>query len=280
MSAFDAQASYALSRTAWLGPMKISVITVSFNSASTIVDTLRSVNEQSHRDIEHIVIDGASNDDTVALVRRHGRRVAHLVTERDRGIYDAMNKGLALARGDYVGFLNADDYFADCGVLSKIAHAMQLKTIDACYGDLVFVDPADSKRIVRYWRSRRYEQGLCSRGWMPAHPTFYARRSVYERYGSFDLSFRIAADFEMSLRLLDVAGLRTVYIPETLVHMRAGGESTRSLANVFLANREASQACRKHGFRGGVGFMARKLASKLPQLARKPHSPVSSTLTD
>jgi glycosyltransferase involved in cell wall biosynthesis len=254
--------------------MKTSVITVSFNSASTIVDTLHSVNEQTHGDIEHIVVDGASTDDTVALVQRHGQRVAHLVTERDRGIYDAMNKGLALARGEYVGFLNADDFYADCNVLAKVAHAMQPKTVDACFGDLVFVDPANPKRIVRYWRSRRYQPGLCSRGWMPAHPTFFARRSVYERHGGFDLSFRIAADFEMSLRLLDVEGLRSVYIPETLVHMRAGGVSTRSLANVLRANREASQACRKHGLPGGVGFMVRKLASKLPQLAPRirPHS--------
>ena len=252
--------------------MKISVITVSYNSAATIADTLASVASQSHPDIEHIVIDGGSRDATADIVRAHGSRIAHFVSEPDRGIYDAMNKGLALATGEVVGFLNSDDVYAHADVLASIAQAMRPSTVDACHGNLVFVDPARPERVVRYWQSRQHEQGLCARGWMPAHPTFYARRDAYARHGGFDLSFRIAADFEMCLRLLDVAGLRSVHIPEVLVRMRTGGESTRSLANVLKSNREAARACVKHGLPGGAGFVLRKVASKLPQLVRRPRS--------
>ncbi|WP_130433479.1 glycosyltransferase family 2 protein [Rivibacter subsaxonicus] len=250
--------------------MRITVITVAYNSAATIADTLASVASQSHPDIEHIVIDGGSRDGTVELVRARGGRVARFVSEPDRGIYDAMNKGLALATGELVGFLNSDDVYADPEVLARIAHAMRSPAVDACHGDLVFVDPTRPDKVVRYWQSRQHERGLCARGWMPAHPTFYARREAYQRHGDYDLSFRIAADFEMCLRLLDVAGLRSAYIPEILVRMRTGGESTRSLANVLKSNREAARACVKHGLPGGAGFMLRKVVSKLPQLVRRP----------
>jgi hypothetical protein len=140
----------------------------------------------------------------------------------------------------------------------------------------VLVDATHAMRVVRYWKSRPHAHGLCARGWMPAHPTFYARREAYVRHGGFDLSFRIAADFEMSLRLLDVKGLRSVHLPEVLIRMRTGGESTRGLASVLKGNREAARACAKHGLPGGATFVLRKLASKLPQLVRRPPAAPSS----
>lgn len=255
--------------------MKISIITVCYNSAETIGDTMRSVACQTHPDIEHIVVDGASTDDTLVIVRASPSRLSHLVSERDAGIYDAMNKGLGLATGDVVGFLNSDDIYSHGGVVAQIAAAMRPIAVDACYGDLVLVDAKRPSRILRYWQSRPHKAGMCARGWMPAHPTFYVRRDAYNKHGGFDTSFRIAADFEMSLRLLDVKGLRSVHLPEVLVRMRSGGESTRSVRAIVQGNLEAARACVKHGLPAGAGFLTRKLASKLPQLLRRPKLPAS-----
>lgn len=245
--------------------MRISVITVAYNSAATIADTLRSVNAQTHADVEHIVIDGASRDGTVQTVREVGRRVAVLVSEPDQGIYDAMNKGLSRATGEVVGFLNADDCFAHDQVLSHVAASMTDPQVDACYGDLEFVDEHDMRRVLRYWKAGTYVPGACARGWMAPHPTLYVRRGVYERHGPYDPSFRMAADFEMSLRLFDVAGVRAAYLPEVLVHMRTGGASNRGLASLVRNNRETSRACVKHGRPGGLRFLTSRLLLKLPE---------------
>lgn len=255
--------------------MKISVVTTSFNSAATIADTLRSVSEQSHPDIEHIIVDGGSTDGTLALIAEHGTRVAQVVSESDRGIYDAMNKGIAMATGDVVGFLNSDDVYASPTALARITEALAPGDVDAAYADLVFVAQDDLSRVVRYWTSRDYEPGLCARGWMPAHPTFYVRSEIYRRHGLFDLSFRYAADFEICLRLLDVGGLRARYVPETLVRMRVGGHSTGSLRNIVRSNLESCRACRKHGLPAGPLFLARKLSRKIPELIRKPREAVA-----
>lgn len=250
--------------------MKITVITATYNSAATIIDTLASIAAQSYLNIEHVIIDGASKDDTVALVHQHGSSASKLVSERDSGIYDAMNKGLALATGDVVGFLNSDDVYADTDALQRVAQAFQDPRIDVVYGDLVFVAQDNLDRVIRYWKSRDYTPGACASGWMPPHPTFYARRSVYETHGGFDLAFPVAADFEMALRLLDKAHVQSRYIPSVQVRMRMGGESTRSLKSVFLQNGETSRACLKHGLPGGACFVLRRLVSKLPQLLHRP----------
>ena len=255
--------------------MKISIITVCFNSEATIRDTLDSVSQQTHSDVEHIIVDGASSDRTLAIVRSHPAVPVHVLSEPDGGIYDAMNKGLRLATGDVVGFLNSDDTYSHGGVVAQIAAAMRPIAVDACYGDLVLVDAKRPSRILRYWQSRPHKAGMCARGWMPAHPTFYVRRDAYNKHGGFDTSFRIAADFEMSLRLLDVKGLRSVHLPEVLVRMRSGGESTRSVRAIVKGNLEAARACVKHGLPAGAGFFTRKLASKLPQLLRRPKLPAS-----
>lgn len=249
--------------------MKISVITVCFNSSATIADTLRSVAMQTHPEVEHIVIDGGSTDTTLELVKCHGARVTRIVSEPDRGIYDAMNKGLALATGNVVGFLNSDDFFVDAHVLEHVCAAMRTPGVDACYGDLEFVDQLKLDRVVRFWKAGPYRKGACARGWMPPHPTFYARRRAYEQHGGFDLSFRMAADFEMSLRLLEVAHLHAVYLPKVMVQMRTGGASNRGLASLVRNNRETSRACVKHGFAGGPRFLASRLLYKLPEFFRR-----------
>lgn len=249
--------------------MKISIITASYNSAATIADTLRSVAAQTYRDIEHIVVDGASTDDTLQIVGRVGGPNLRVVSEPDKGIYDAMNKGLALATGDVVGLLNSDDCYADARVLERVAHAMRNPLVDACFGDLEFVDQQDMNRVLRYWKPGPHSAGACAKGWMPPHPTFYVRRQAYERHGGFDLSFRMAADFEMSLRLLDVAKLKSTYIPEVLVRMRTGGASNRGFASVVRNNRETSRACIKHGFPGGLRFLTSRMLLKLPELFKR-----------
>ncbi len=245
--------------------IRISVITVCFNSAATIEDTLRSVAAQTHAEVEHIVIDGKSTDNTMAIVERYRAGLARVVSEPDRGVYDAMNKGIALATGDVVGFLNADDVFADTESLASIAAAFDRPEADACYADLVYVDKDDTSRVVRYWKSRDYRPGLARQGWMPAHPTFYVRRRVYQQHGGFDLQYRFQSDFDLTTRLLEVHRIKSVYIPRILIRMRAGGMTNNSYMNILKGNLEAYRACRNNGLDVGPWFILQKILSRLPQ---------------
>lgn len=253
--------------------MKVSIVSVTFNAASTIRDMLASVAAQTHPDIEHLVIDGASTDDTVELVRRHGARVTTLLSEPDKGVWDAMNKGLRLATGDVVGFLNADDEFIDEGVVARIAEVMGDPGLDACYADLVYVARDDPGRVVRNWVSQPFRPGLFLKGWMPAHPTFYARRSVYQRYGGFDPAFPLQADFELTMRLLEVLRIRSRYVPEYWVRMRSGGQSNASLGRILRGNREAYRIARHHGLAVSPWFPVAKVLSRLPQFLDRRRLP-------
>lgn len=244
--------------------MKITVITVAYNSAATIVDTLQSVAMQTHPDIEHIVIDGGSTDGTLALIAAHGVRVQHLISEPDLGIYDAMNKGLRLATGDLVGFLNSDDTYASPDVVGWIAQAAAAQGSDVLFGDLVYVDPARSAPLVRYWRAGNYSVAKLRLGWMPPHPTLYVRRAVIARVGHFDANLRIAADYEFILRLLSRPDLAVSYLPQVLVKMRVGGASNQSLGAMLRKSREDLGALRKHGVGGVVALLFKNLR-KLPQ---------------
>lgn len=250
--------------------MKISIVTVCYNSASTIGATLQSVREQTHPDIEHIIVDGGSGDKTLDVVASAGPHVTKIISEHDHGIYDAMNKGLALATGDIVGFLNSDDILAHSNVITKIAEVMSDTALDGCYGDLVYVAQHDMNKVVRYWKSRDYSAGLFDRGWVPAHPTFYARRILYQRYGGFDLTFRLAADFDILLRFFEACGITSSYIPEVLVKMRLGGATNVSLGNVLRQNMEIARAFRKYGMRVGLKPFAFRMISRLSQFVRKP----------
>src|SRR5688572_15897310 len=177
--------------------LKISIITVCFNSAKTLPDAISSVGSQQYKNKEYLVIDGGSSDETVSILKKN-KTITRWVSESDRGIYDAMNKGLALTTGDVVGFLNADDVYSGDDILQQVARALEDPAIDACYADLVYVDTTNTQKVIRYWRSGDFKPGMFKRGWMPAHPTFFVRKSVYEKYGVFDLDYKLAADFELT----------------------------------------------------------------------------------
>lgn len=221
--------------------MKVSIITPSFNSAATIADTLRSVSEQTYPDIEHIIIDGASKDATLEIVASFDH-VARIISEKDNGIYDAMNKGIQEANGDIIGILNSDDFFADPNVISDIVAKMKEENSDSAYGDLTYVDPVNTHKIDRNWKSGNFNASSFLWGWMPPHPTFFVRKEIYKRYGKFNLELRSAADYEFMLRVLYKNRISTVYIPRVLVRMRSGGNSNASLKNRWKANREDRRA--------------------------------------
>lgn len=244
--------------------MKVSIITAVRNNRETIRDAIDSVYRQFHADIEHIVIDGASTDGTVNILDSCRDRIAVLVSEKDAGMYEALNKGIARATGDVIGFLHADDLFEDHRIVSRIALAFANPTVEAVYGDLVYVSRADTGRIIRRWRAGTFSRGKLAWGWMPPHPTFYARRSVYERLGTFDTSYRIAADYDCLLRFLGRGGIVPAYIPGVLVRMRMGGASNRSLANILQKSHEDYRALRSNGV-GGMGALAWKNLSKIRQ---------------
>lgn len=242
--------------------MKITVITVAYNSASTIPDTLESVARQTYPDIEHLVIDGASRDNTVEIVRAKRNPQIRLISEPDKGIYDAMNKGLSLACGEVVGFLNSDDFYADEDVLTQVAKAFEDPSVDACFADLVYVT-TDNRRVVRYWKSRPFKRGSFAKGWCPAHPTFYVRRSAIEKLGLFDLSYKLAADTEFMMRYLEKGHLKTAYVPRVWVRMRVGGATNVSMKNILSQNREIFHALEKNGVsHSALSFWAHKLASR------------------
>jgi glycosyltransferase involved in cell wall biosynthesis len=246
--------------------MRVSVITACLNSEETITDTLDSVSSQTHSDVEHIVIDGGSTDDTTKLVAWHKSNNLVLFSEPDGGIYDAMNKGMAKATGEIIGFLNSDDIYADPHVLERICGAFLDSRVDAVYADLVYVTQ-DNRRIVRYWKSAPFQTGAFARGWCPPHPTFYFRRSLIERLGPFDLNYKLAADMELMLRYLEVNQLVTFYIPSILVRMRVGGASNRSLENIINQNKEIFIALRKHNMKFSVPILLmRKVLNRFCQL--------------
>lgn len=244
--------------------MKISVVTAVYNNRYTVGQALDSALAQDHPNVELIVIDGGSTDGTLEVLQGYAERLAVLVSEPDRGIYDALNKGIARASGEVVGFLHSDDLLADESVLSRIGAAFADPEVDAAYGDLLYVKKDDPSRVVRTWRAAKFSRSKLARGWMPPHPTFYVRRRVYETLGGYDTAYRIAADYDCMLRLLGRGGVRAAYIPEVLVKMRVGGASNRSLKNILTKSREDYRALRNSGV-GGLRALAWKNLSKLPQ---------------
>ena len=254
--------------------VKISIITATWNSAATVIDTMLSINAQTHADVEHLIIDGGSRDDTLSFVRTHGQRVAAIVSEPDHGIYDAMNKGLKLATGDVIGLLNSDDFLASPDVLSTVAAAFSDPSVDAVYGDLCYVRQHEPGQIVRYWRSGAFRTGAFARGWSPPHPTLYVRRSVYDRFGRFDISYSLAADVDLMIRFFEVERLRSKHIAKVFVRMRLGGATNKSVANVVNQNREIWRSLREHGLVASVpGFLIGKFASRAAQFIVRPASP-------
>lgn len=249
--------------------MKVSVVTVCFNSAATIEDTIRSVRGQEYESIEHVIVDGGSMDGTREIVSRYNGRIKKFVSEPDCGIYDAMNKGLRLATGDIVGFLNADDIYASPAVISEVVTAIREDRVDGVYGDLVYVGRRDLNRVVRYWKAGPYRPRAFYDGWSPPHPTFFCRASLYGRLGGFDPEYRIAGDFELMLRFIEKNGIRVRYIPKPLVRMRAGGRANR-IRGIVQGNREIVRAFRRNGLDFSPRFFCARLVRRLPQLVGKP----------
>jgi len=247
----------------------ISLVTACYNSAATLPDTLCSIRSQQGCSFEYIVIDGGSFDGTLGLIEAEkvapGTRLVTWISESDQGIYDALNKGISLARGEVLGFLHADDVFAHPQVLSQVSACFDDPSVVVCYGDLEYVWRDAPNRVMRHWQAGQFMQARLRRGWMPPHPTLYVRRSWYEAHGGFDTSYRISADYDLILRLFsDLSDFQVAYIPEVLVRMRAGGASNRSLRNVLRKSVEDFRALKSNGV-GGLGALAWKNFSKLGQ---------------
>lgn len=230
---------------------------------------MESVLSQDYPAIQYIVIDGGSIDGTVELVEQYKEKISVFVSEPDRGIYDAMNKGIRLATGSIVGMLNSDDFYSDSHVVSDLIKAMANADVDAVFADLVYVDRSDSKRVRRYYDSSRWNPRLFRFGWMPAHPTFFIKREWYARYGLFSLDYHIAADFEMLVRLLHRGGATYTHVRRPVVRMRAGGMSTRGLKQSWVLNREIVKACRANGIWTTLPLVLLKIPAKVMETARR-----------
>ena len=248
--------------------MKISVVTAVYNRAATVGSALASVQSQTYQNLEHVLQDGGSTDGTLDILKSHDDPRMTLVSERDSGIYDAINRGKARATGDIVGVMHSDDMFAHDGVLQQVADAFADPDVDCVYGDLQYVAADDTARVIRHWTSGAYTRELLTRGWMPPHPTFYIRRTLLEQHGAYDTSFQIAADYDAMLRWLWTHKLRPAYIPEVLVKMRIGGESNRSIGRILQKSREDYRALRRNNV-GGAFTLAQKNLSKIKQFRPK-----------
>jgi glycosyltransferase involved in cell wall biosynthesis len=242
---------------------KVSIITVCFNSAKTIRDTIESVLSQDYPDIEYIVIDGGSSDQTLEIVKEYADRIAVIVSETDNGIYDAMNKGIALASGDVIGMLNSDDIYMNANAVSDLMKTMQDAHSDSVFADLVIVDPENLNKVLRYYDSSYFNPSKFRFGWMPAHPTFFVKRALYDKVGPYSLDYQISADYEMLIRLLWVQKASYAYLPKPVVRMRHGGASTSGIGRNWLLNKEIVKACKANGIYTNLGLLALKIPRKL-----------------
>jgi len=248
--------------------MLVSIITATFNSASTIAETMRSVEEQDYPHIEHIIVDGHSQDETLEIVRLYPH-TATLISEKDKGIYDAMNKGIRTAKGDIIGILNSDDMYTDAQVISHVVKAFEDSTVQACYADLQYVDENNTSLVRRTWKSGEYHERSFYWGWMPPHPTFFVRKSVYERVGLYNTQMHSASDYEMMLRIFIKEKMKVVYIPRFIVKMRTGGVSNMSVRNRVRGNREDREAWRMNGLKPYFFTLYLKPLRKITQFLKK-----------
>lgn len=247
--------------------MKISIITATYNSCKTLPVCMDSVLNQSYPDIEYIIIDGNSTDGTLDFINAKAETHKNItvVSEPDKGIYDALNKGIAKATGEVIGFVHSDDFLAHPDIISTIVKEFKSKKVDGVYGNLHYVQFDSPETIVRNWVSQPFEFRLLNRGWMPAHPTLFLKKEVYEQYGHFDLNYTIAADYDFILRIFKQPQHTFIYLPETIVKMRIGGASNKSLSNIFTKSREDLKAARSNHIPFPLKVVAFKNLSKIPQ---------------
>jgi glycosyltransferase involved in cell wall biosynthesis len=225
---------------------KISIITVSYNNEATIEDTIRSVKSQTYPMVEHIIVDGASTDNTMAIVNQYKNHLGPVLSEPDEGIYFAMNKGIKMASGDIIGFINADDILANNNVLEHVANILTDKNMDSCFANLVYVKIDNMHKIIRFWMSSPFSWELFSTGWSPPHPTFYVKKKIYEQYGYFDLNYKMGNDIELMMRFLERFRISSQYVPEVWVKMRLGGVSNQSIKNIITQNIAIYHGARKN----------------------------------
>lgn len=248
--------------------MTISIITATYNAAATVADCLQSVASQTVP-VEHIIIDGLSTDNTIEIVQKISPQ-SRIISEHDNGIYDAMNKGIALATSDIIGILNADDFYVDSQVLEKVIARFKESSADALFADLVYVRPDNLNKVVRYYSGAGFTPDKFTWGWMPPHPTFFVKREFYERYGLFRTDYQIAADYELTARFLARHHLPYTYLPEVIVKMRTGGVSTRNLRSNWILNREILRACAENSIPTNMLKVYSKYFRKVTQLFQRP----------
>ncbi len=249
--------------------MLVSTITSVLNGGATIEDTIKSVLSQTYKDIEHIVIDGGSTDGTLEILAKYRSQIAKCISEPDKGVYDAMNKGIKLSKGDIIATLNADDFYADETIVSQMVEFMQRNSLDAVYGDLVYIDRKNTDIVTRFWKTGRYKRGAFCYGWVIPHPTFFCRRQVFEKYGYFNEDFRIAADFELMLRFVEKCQIKVGYLPKVIVKMRSGGKAN-VLRGIIRGNWEIIGSFRRNNLRLSPWFFVHKPVMKISQLFRRP----------
>ena len=252
--------------------MKISIITATYNSGKTLRDTIESVLRQTYTDFEYIIKDGGSKDDTLEIVKAYAPKFGDrlkVISEPDQGIYDAMNKGIQMATGDVIGILNSDDFYTSDDALQVIADAFANNDIDATYGDIHFVNDDDLSKCVRYYSSAIFRRSFMRLGLMPAHPSFYCKKAVYEKYGTFDTSYKVAADFENLLRIIYVGNIKTKYIPKDFVTMRTGGASTAGLSSRTQIMKDHLRALKANGIYSNVFLLSLRYVYKVYELVRK-----------
>lgn len=248
--------------------MKVSIITVTLNSEKYLSDCIRSVRGQNYKNIEHIIVDGKSTDGTLRIIRKNSDNISSWISETDRGMYDAINKGLKMATGDIVGVLNSDDMFASADSVRSIVDCFETTDTDSVYGNLVYVDPKDTGKVVRYWQSNSYKRSRFRYGWMPAHPTFYVRRELLMQYGLYENHYYTAADYEFMARYLFLHKVSSQYLDSLLVKMRTGGLSNGSFKKRFRANRRDYLAMRKNKIPFSFIVSILKPLIKLPQFKK------------
>lgn len=248
---------------------KVSIITVCYNSAKTIEDTIQSVINQTYDIIEYIIVDGLSTDNTLEIVNKYQDKIAKIVSEKDAGLYDAINKGIELATGEIIANINSDDFYIDNNVITDVVAKMEEDKSDTLYADLYYVDTISTNKVTRNWVSGQYKKGMFFKGWMPPHPTFFVRKSVYDNYGKFNLELKSAADYEIMLRFIHKHECSISYLPRVVVKMRVGGVSNASIKNRLKANREDKKAWEMNGLKPKPFTLIFKPLSKVLQFVRK-----------
>jgi len=245
--------------------LKVSIITVTYNSSQTLEETVKSVLGQSYDDIEYIIIDGQSVDNTFEIIKSYGDRISKYISEKDNGIYDAMNKGVSMATGDIIGFINSDDKLNANDCVSEIAKVFQTYNCDVVYGDKIYTESNNTDKVVRYWKAGEYNKNNFKKGWMPPHLSTYIKRDFYEKYGKFRTDFKIAADYELMFRFMYKYNAKSKYLPKIIARMRAGGISNKSLKNILISNYEVYKSWRVNGFSISPFIIVRKPISKTIQ---------------